>query len=247
MARSNLLLIPGVLGVAAAVVWFNASELLWPARVMLVVITAFLPALAAAQVKALAQLDPLPRLALYLNSILSLWILAAITMVAARASGFTPALLGLRMPALGPFLLWTAIPVTSAAVLYGLVKSLGLRESRMLSDLLPQQRSEKAVFVAVSFTAGICEELVFRGFLTAAFAVAFGSLPVAVVLGALVFGAMHVYQSTAGVLRATGMGLALTAPLLFSGSIFPAIVAHVLIDLIGGLMLPRSWLVRDSA
>lgn len=241
MPRKTVLLIAGVL-LIAAVAWFTAAELLWPARLMLVVLTAALPAIAAVQVRTLAQLEPFPRLALYLNSILSLWIITALTLIAARASGFTPALLGLRIPDTGSLLIWTAAVLAVAALVYALLKLLKVRESRLLIALLPQTRMEKVVFVAVAFTAGICEELIFRGFLTTAFAAATGSLPVAVVLSALVFGSMHLYQSRAGFVRAAILGITLTLPLLFAGSIIPAMVAHLLIDLIGGLLLPRWWI-----
>jgi len=235
-----------VILVVAAAVWFSAAELLWPARAMLVVITAVLPAVAAIQVRVLTQLDPLPRITLYINSILSLWILTAITMIAARAAGFTPALMGLRMPAPATMALWTVIPLGIAGAVYTVVRALGLRESRVLTELLPRTGTEKAIFVAVSLTAGICEELIFRGFLVAAFAAATGSLAIGVVIGAVVFGAMHFYQSAAGLLRATVLGAALTLPLLFAGSIFPAILAHVLIDLIGGLVVPRRSADRGA-
>src|SRR5688572_8987008 len=88
-----------VLVAAAAIVWLVASDLPWPARAFTVLLTTAFPALAIAQVKALRELpSPLPRPQIYISSIISLWLLATIGLVAAVASGYTALLMGLHAP-----------------------------------------------------------------------------------------------------------------------------------------------------
>jgi membrane protease YdiL (CAAX protease family) len=98
------------------------------------------------------------------------------------------------------------------------------------------------VFVFVAITAGICEEIIFRGFLLRTLVLGTGITPLAVVLSAGAFGVVHAYQSGAGALRAALLGVLLTVPLLLDGSILSAIVAHTLLDLLSGLWLARYLL-----
>jgi hypothetical protein len=46
----------------------------------------------------------------------------------------------------------------------------------------------------VAITAGICEEIVYRGYLQRQLSAFTGSLPIAVCLQAAIFGAAHLYQ-----------------------------------------------------
>jgi uncharacterized protein len=109
-------------------------------------------------------------------------------------------------------------------------------------ELMPSSPREKGLFVALSLTAGITEEIVFRGFVLYALLLATASLPLAVLLSSGVFGMVHAYQHPIGVLRAALLGALLAVPVLVHGSIYPAIAAHVLIDLLSGLWLARYLL-----
>jgi membrane protease YdiL (CAAX protease family) len=120
-----------------------------------------------------------------------------------------------------------------------------MTETPLLQHLIPQTWVEKLVYVGVCLTAGICEELVFRGFLIAALNAATGSLPLAVVLSAGAFGVAHAHQDAAGAMRATLLALVLSVPLLVTGSLYPGIAAHAIVDLLGGLWLSK-WLLRSE-
>ena len=57
-------------------------------------------------------------------------------------------------------------------------------------------------------TAGVCEELVYRGFMIAYFSAALGvSFWVAAVLSSVAFGIAHFYQGPAGILRTGLVGM----------------------------------------
>jgi membrane protease YdiL (CAAX protease family) len=230
-----------VLVAAAAIVWLVASDLPWPARAFTVLLTTAFPALAIAQVKALRELpSPLPRPQIYISSIISLWLLATIGLVAAVASGYTALLMGLHAPPAIPFIGWTLFGIAAAAALYLLTRWLDIKESPLLVELLPKTRTERIIFVFVAITAGFCEELVFRGFLIPSLTVVAGGGTVALLLSSALFGVLHSYQSWLGVLRAGALGALLAVPFLVSGSILPSMLSHTLIDIIGGVWLGRE-------
>lgn len=233
-----------VLVVATAAVWLLSGNLPWPSRLLTTLLAVPLPAFAISQARVLETLGPesLPRVPVYLSSLTSLWLLGALAVMAAAASGFTSALTGLRTLPLASFALWTLAGIAAAGLLYAITRALGLPESRLLLELLPRTRLERIVFVLLSITAGICEEFVFRGFLIPALTVVVGGSLVAAAIAAVIFGALHAYQGWLGALRAGVLGAALAVPLIATGSIFPSMAAHTLIDIIGGLWLARRMM-----
>lgn len=232
-----------VLSAAALLVWLAAHELPWAVRAWTVFLLVALPALLVAQTRALGHLEELPRTEVYVSSIVSLWGLAALTLLAARVSGIGLVELGLVGAGAGAVVAWTAGTVAAAFGLIFVARALGVTESPIVALLLPRTRRERLVFALLSVTAGICEELVFRGFLLPVLADATGSLALALVLSSGVFGIMHAYQQPAGAARATLLGMLLAIPFLATGSLLPSILAHAGIDLLAGLVL-RDRLLR---
>jgi membrane protease YdiL (CAAX protease family) len=101
--------------------------------------------------------------------------------------------------------------------------------------LLPKGALESFLWVAVAIAAGVCEELVFRGYLQTQLWALSGRLPLAIVLQALVFGLAHLYQGWRPALLTVAYGLAFGALAAWRRSILPGAIAHALIDVIGGL------------
>jgi membrane protease YdiL (CAAX protease family) len=107
------------------------------------------------------------------------------------------------------------------------------RQARGFLALLPRCRREKLTFVVLAITAGICEEVVFRGFGIAYVRWLNPSTPNAVVVAvtAAVFGFGHLYQGARGVLLTGLIGVYLGWLTVSSGSLLPAIAIHALLDL----------------
>jgi uncharacterized protein len=231
----------GWLGAAAvaALAWFSSPELPAAARFWASALLAGLPALMVVQARQLRDVEVLPRVPAYVSSIISLWLLMGATLFFAWAGGMTPAAMGFVALPLHLLLAWTG-GLTAAGLLTVLVfHRAGFRESAVTQQLIPETRSEKAVFAGVSVTAGICEEVVFRGFLLAALTLATGSVLLALVLSSAVFGIVHAYQHPVGAVRAGLLGAMLAAPVLIHGSLYPAILAHAFIDVVAGFFLAR--------
>jgi membrane protease YdiL (CAAX protease family) len=89
----------------------------------------------------------------------------------------------------------------------------------------------------LSVAAGVGEELAFRAYAILALAVVLGSPWWALVVATTSFGLVHVYQGGVGLVRTYLLGLALGASYLVAGSLWPAIIAHTLVDVVGGLVL----------
>src|SRR5690606_36349186 len=191
-----------------------------------------LPVALAAQGRQLEALPAeVPRIAIYASSAAALWMLAGLVLLAAVTSGFSPAALGLRAIPPGPLLSWTV----------------GVTAGGLLLRLLPRSGAERLAFAALSATAGVTEELVFRGFLIPALETALGSAWFAAVLSSLVFGFLHGYQQTPGMLRAGILGFGLALPLIMTRSLLPAILADTAYDIVAGVFLAQLWLRTEEA
>ncbi len=112
-----------------------------------------------------------------------------------------------------------------------------------LASLAPQSLSQLALFQVLAVTAGITEEILFRGF---AITVAALWLPYwAAGLAALVlFILSHFYQGPAGMLRLIPISIILTIMYMTTGSLIPGIILHILVDVFGGLQL---YLLRKES
>jgi membrane protease YdiL (CAAX protease family) len=105
-----------------------------------------------------------------------------------------------------------------------------LREKLAFGDpLLPHTVSERRRFRLVAMTAGICEEIVFRGFLMW-YIGAWTGPALAVVLSSAIFGFGHIYLGLSQVPRTAVVGLIFALLALASGSLWPAIVIHAAVD-----------------
>jgi membrane protease YdiL (CAAX protease family) len=102
-----------------------------------------------------------------------------------------------------------------------------------VSALIPHSRVERAWFVPVAITAGLCEEFIYRGFLLWAFRPWLG-LWGAALASTISFGFAHAYQGRSGVIRAGTLGAVFVVLAIATGSVVPGIVLHALLDLISG-------------
>jgi CAAX protease family protein len=101
------------------------------------------------------------------------------------------------------------------------------------TPLMPTSAAERRGFRAVSITAGICEELFYRGFMIW-YVGAFAGPIVAILLSSLAFGFDHVYLGRTYIVRTGIGGLAFSLLVLLSGSLLPAVLVHIVADVWSG-------------
>ena len=102
-----------------------------------------------------------------------------------------------------------------------------------LPGLLPNTGAERAVFILLSLSAGVCEEILFRGFLIRLLHDGALALPLAgaLALSSLLFGLGHAYQGFKGMLGTAIAGLAMGLLFLLTGNLIPAMVLHAVLDM----------------
>lgn len=209
------------------------------------ILAGVLPALALLQLPLLSQVRE-ERMALYGGSAITILLMGVGVILLTLPSGARIETLGLTFPGWGAFLGWTAVSTAGGLALVAasrpLVARYGGENSAFIRMLIPRTPGEKVAFSGLSLAAGTGEELAYRGYL-------WGSLQLlgmgpwaATLLAALPFGVLHAYQGPVGVVRTGLMGVVLTLPVLFTGSLLPAMAAHFLLDLLLGLVLADHFL-----
>jgi len=100
--------------------------------------------------------------------------------------------------------------------------------------LMPASRAEWPGFASLAITAGVCEEILFRGFVTwMLFHWLAGPWAAIAAQGAL-FGLAHAYQGPRGVFATGAVGIFLGAIAWLTGSLWAPMVLHALMDLHAG-------------
>lgn len=228
----------------------------WDFVVILLVLGVVVPLHGRAKTRkllALPRISSLERLSLYASTIAFQWVIVAVAAWRAWARGLGSAELGTVIP--DPQRI--AIVAAAGAMLLGAFQWLSLRRMSRVQPkphgsffqlarlILPRTEVEMLAYVALSLTAGVCEEFLYRGFAMAAF-LRVGIPTWAVVLAtAALFGLAHLYQGRKGVITTLVLGIAFGAARIAYHSIVPVVVWHAAIDLIGGILGSR-YILRNS-
>jgi membrane protease YdiL (CAAX protease family) len=101
--------------------------------------------------------------------------------------------------------------------------------------LLPHRAGEFLVWIALSVSAGICEEAIFRGYLQHQFAAFTRSAPAGIILSAIAFGAGHAYQGARMTILIAVYGLMFGLLAHWRSSVRPGMIAHAWQDSLSGL------------
>jgi len=179
------------------------------------------------------------RRVLYVSVAGSLIVIALLTLGAATWQSVPPEDLGWVVVNAPVALLWglgtAAVGLLLTWALTAGAGAIGLDESPIAQLLMPRDAAEKRGFILLSGVAALCEEYVFRGFGLWVATELTGSPWIGAVLVSVSFGLAHGYQKLAGVVRSGTLGMLLAVPTIWTGSLFPAIVAHFWINAAVGL------------
>ena len=191
--------------------------------------------------------EPLPsrtRLRIYWSLLVSQWILVLLTALLFAGAGRTLADIG---QSLGPRPMQTIVTACVMLAAFALLSFFTTRQLRnaKLSDLpqrmrragkiLPQTGEECAWFALVALTAGVCEEILYRGFLPWFVDAHLGVAGVGYVVAAIIFGFGHAYQGKDGMAVTAVLGLFFGSVAFFVRSLVPGQLLHVAIDLVNGI------------
>ena len=115
-------------------------------------------------------------------------------------------------------------------------KSSQIRAMGDLVHLLPRNKQDLRAFFGLSLTAGIVEEIIYRGFVIWYLGLV---MPVwaAIVISSILFGLGHTYQGVGGAIKTGFVGLLFGVFYVLTGSIWLPIVGHILFDALQGLTI----------
>ena len=100
----------------------------------------------------------------------------------------------------------------------------------------PTGFSEIFLWILLSISAGVCEEIVFRGYLQRQFHAATGSIAIAVILQGAVFGLAHSYQGWKQVIVIAALGILYGMLVAWRRNLRASMLAHAWSDIYEGYL-----------
>ena len=234
--------IVGVIGYTVLVyVLLSSTPLGWLDALLLAALIELLPVFAVVQVDLVLDLA-VERARAYVTSAVTILVLGFSSLaLGSRLVGMEAMGLRIEPGRVAYTIVWTAgtlaLGMTTLWFFLVLRKRGGWGESRLVRELMPVTRREKGLYAGLSFCAGFGEELAYRGYAIPAAIVAGVSPPAALAVTSVAFAVLHSYQGVLGVVRTGVIGVIMGVVFLHTGSVWPPMVAHVLIDLAVGFVL----------
>jgi membrane protease YdiL (CAAX protease family) len=104
---------------------------------------------------------------------------------------------------------------------------------------MPTNATERTWWILVALLAGISEEITWRGMQTMLLEAVFGSIAVAVILCAILFGLGHAVQGWKSIPIVAAFALGFHGLVYMSGSLYLAMAVHVAYDITAGMSYGR--------
>jgi uncharacterized protein len=185
------------------------------------------------------------RVQMYGRTLLSEWLMFALVILGVWLSGAPLAtILGDRWRSVGEVLRDIGVGLTFfiVSVMVGSIVGShlsGRTPDRAVQFLFPHGNVEVALWIAVSVTAGICEEAIYRGYLQRQFTALTKNVPLGIILSALAFAGSHAYQGFRNVVQIGLLGVMAGILAHWRKSVRPGMFAHAIQDILGGLFAGR--------
>jgi uncharacterized protein len=193
--------------------------------------------------------DAATRRRFYLGNSLFLGMIAAVIVFVWWLYNRPFADLGFIIPAAaGKSIQWWMIALFGFLYAMDIIHSIANKDERektitQLEDqtpFMPSSWKDMPAYTVMCMSAGIFEEIVFRGYMVTFFRHLFdgapGSAAWAVVTPALVFSLAHYYQGPTAVFKILVLSLLFGMIFWHSSSLYAVIVLHFLVDFIGGVL-----------
>lgn len=204
------------------------------------------------QTRRLVTAHPEKRIYVYRFTIIQLIILAALAVSTLLLADIPISQIGLGFVGKPEYLI--GLPILACGMLWLMhlqpMTAKGARQFKRnhskVMFLFPTNYTEYKYMVAVSFVAGICEEIIFRGFMIW-FLSEYVSVIPAVVLSSIPFALAHLtstgWRNTMGVF---GLALVFATVYVLTGSLWLPILLHTLVDLYAATRAYKAAVVDRS-
>jgi len=184
----------------------------------------------------------------YYRVLAGMWCSAIVVLIMSFIGGISLADIGFRAISFTHNIWFTAITLAICGLmllssLYTLIVSLASKKFRgkkkaeltnddVANDILPRTTKEKWLFALMSFSSGICEEFVFRGFMMFLLLAIFPEIPIflIVLIPSVIFGIGHLYQGWQGVIQTGVVGAILMCLFLATDSLIPVMALHFMLN-----------------
>jgi membrane protease YdiL (CAAX protease family) len=111
-----------------------------------------------------------------------------------------------------------------------------MHSSPQISGLIPHGVTDGVLWVVLSTSAGIAEELAFRGYLLRQFRAMTGNVWVALLLQSALFSIAHGYEGLAGCVSIAVFGFLFGMAVIRTGNLRACMIAHAWADIAAGLL-----------
>jgi CAAX protease family protein len=123
---------------------------------------------------------------------------------------------------------WLAWVIPSGILLSVVSDHRGMPE--FITYIMPRTPLELTCWLVLSFSAGVSEEIMFRGYLQRQFSAIAGNPSAAILIQAVLFGVMHIYEGIWQVAAIAVLGVVLGYLAHWRRSLRPGIILHIWMD-----------------
>jgi membrane protease YdiL (CAAX protease family) len=115
------------------------------------------------------------------------------------------------------------------------------------SSFLPHSYGELPAYILLCMSAGIFEEIIYRGFMVNYFLEdGMAEIPwTAIIVPAVLFSLAHFYQGWAAIMKISVLAILLNLIFIYTHSLYPTMIIHFSIDLISGVAGMKKF--RDQS
>ena len=178
------------------------------------------------------------RRGLYLGNIIAMWAITLLLLGSWTYAGRPVSDLGLAPLAGSPAIISTAIALMVIAIVIISYRTLMQLDQKynwtFAPELLPRSQQELNLFLVLSATAGVTEEILFRGYLIW-YLNYFGSDVFAVIASCVIFALAHAYQGVKAMAVIFPIGMLLAFLYVYSGSLLAPMILHAAINSYAGI------------
>lgn len=182
------------------------------------------------------------RVRLYVITLLFEWLLFVFVVAGVRRSGASVLIIlgdrwGSARQVMRDIGIAAAFWLVSIGLLFIIARLLRVDpQGRNMQFVLPHGGIEITLWLALSVTAGICEEAIFRGYLQRQFMALTKSVPAGILISAAAFGAAHAYQGFKMVILISLYGAMFGILAHWRGTVRPGMIVHAWQDSLGGIL-----------
>jgi membrane protease YdiL (CAAX protease family) len=223
---------------------FNVRSVGIAGWIHLVAFGLLVPALVIRSKRFVDEGQPLPPFGRHIASaIIQLTAFALLSVVVARLEGLE--LFPREIPGARAWLAGGALLAAAVGIMRPRWRQTVAEGPPVVRLFSPRDRRERGLWAIASAVAGVSEELTWRGVQFSLLWVLTGQPALAALLAAIMFGAAHLVQGPRASIAIVPFALAFQLLVLYTGSLYVAMVVHFLYDLIAGFSYGRLASAAD--